>query len=132
MRLYRELLPDWERVLGRDHPDTLTTRQHIAHWADKAGDTPEALRLYRELLPDQERVLGRDHPNTLRTLTFVGFWAIRNGDQAEGRRWLREGLTRAEARFGPDHPLTQQLQDAIRNFGCEEPELGAPVTPGPR
>ncbi len=47
------------------------------------------------------------------------------------RRRLREGLARASARFGPDHPLTQQFHDAIRTFGCEEPEPGAPVTPGP-
>ena len=71
MRLFTELLPDQERVLGRDHPDTLTTRNNIA-WP---GTRPEAgrvraqasrCRLFTELLPDQERVLGRDHPDTLR------------------------------------------------------------------
>jgi hypothetical protein len=30
VRLYRELLPDRIRVLGRDHPDVLTTRGNIA------------------------------------------------------------------------------------------------------
>ncbi len=79
----------------------------------------ELLRHLGELLPDQERVLGRDHPDTLTTLGFVGIWTIKNGDQAEGCRRLHEGLTRTEARFGSDHPLTQQLQGAIRNFGCE-------------
>ena len=33
LRLFRELLPDRERVLGPDHPDTLTTRNNIAYWA---------------------------------------------------------------------------------------------------
>jgi hypothetical protein len=33
LRLSRELLPDQERVLGPDHPDTLTTRGNIAYWA---------------------------------------------------------------------------------------------------
>ena len=33
LRLFRELLPDRERVLGPDHPDTLTTRNNIASWA---------------------------------------------------------------------------------------------------
>ena len=41
LRLFRELLPDMERVLGRDHPDTLTTRNNIAaldrrDWARRA------------------------------------------------------------------------------------------------
>jgi hypothetical protein len=30
LRLHRELLPDQERVLGPDHPDTLATRTNIA------------------------------------------------------------------------------------------------------
>ena len=30
LRLFRELLPDRERVLGPDHPDTLTTRNNMA------------------------------------------------------------------------------------------------------
>jgi hypothetical protein len=29
LRLFRALLPDYERVLGPDHPDTLTTREWI-------------------------------------------------------------------------------------------------------
>jgi hypothetical protein len=67
LRLFKELLPDRERVLGKDHPDTLTTRGNIAAWIGESGDQREALRLFKELLPDQERVLGRDHPNTLST-----------------------------------------------------------------
>ena len=67
LRLFTELLPDQERVLGRDHPDTLTTRNNIAGWTGSVGDAREALRLFTELLPDQERVLGRDHPDTLET-----------------------------------------------------------------
>ena len=67
LRLSRELLPDQERVLGPDHPDTLTTRDNIASWTGECGDAAGALRLSRELLPDQERVLGPDHPDTLTT-----------------------------------------------------------------
>ncbi|MGO9815125.1 MAG: tetratricopeptide repeat protein [Isosphaeraceae bacterium] len=67
MRLLHALLPDQERVLGRDHPDTLRNRNNIAFWTGRVGDAREALRLFTELLPDQERVLGPDHPDTLRT-----------------------------------------------------------------
>jgi len=37
LRLFAELLPAMERVLGRDHPSTLTTRNNIAHWTGRAG-----------------------------------------------------------------------------------------------
>ena len=37
LRLCRELLPDRQRILGSDHPDTLTMHHHIAHWTGEAG-----------------------------------------------------------------------------------------------
>jgi hypothetical protein len=67
LRLFQQLLPDQERVLGRDHPETLITRNNIAFLTEERGRPEEALRLYQELLPDQERVLGRDHPGSLTT-----------------------------------------------------------------
>ena len=45
LRLFPELLPDQERVLGRDHPDTLNTRSNIASWTGEVGDA-RALRLF--------------------------------------------------------------------------------------
>ena len=65
LRLFRELLPDRVRVLGRDHPEVLRTRSNVAFWTGGCGDGAEALRLFRELLPDMIRVLGPDHPSVL-------------------------------------------------------------------
>ena len=36
LRLFQELLPDQERVLGADHPDILSTREWIAALLDRA------------------------------------------------------------------------------------------------
>jgi hypothetical protein len=35
--LFAALLPVRERVLGAGHPDTLTTRHHLAHWTTQAA-----------------------------------------------------------------------------------------------
>ena len=59
LRLFAELLPDQERVLGLDHADTLETRSKAAMCTRDLGETREALRLFCELLPDQERSTGR-------------------------------------------------------------------------
>ena len=75
LRLSRELLPDLERVLGPDHPSTLTARNNNAAWTGFCGDAAEALRLSRELLPDLERVLGPDHPSTLTARKNNAYWA---------------------------------------------------------
>ena len=44
LRLFRELLPDLERVLGPDHPDTLTTRSNIAGLGKDADRERRAVR----------------------------------------------------------------------------------------
>ena len=37
---FAELLPIRERVLGPEHPDTLTTRRNLASWTGQAEDGP--------------------------------------------------------------------------------------------
>jgi hypothetical protein len=90
LRLFQELLPDRERVLGPGHPDTLATRGHIASWTGQTGRAREALRLFQELLPDLQRVLGPDHPDTLATRGHIAHWAqedvnARNKDKTKRR-----------------------------------------------
>ncbi|HSV65487.1 MAG TPA: tetratricopeptide repeat protein [Mycobacteriales bacterium] len=42
LRLFRELLPDLQRVLGPNHPDTLATQKAVAYWEQRAqGQEPE-------------------------------------------------------------------------------------------
>ncbi|MFF1803929.1 tetratricopeptide repeat protein, partial [Streptomyces virginiae] len=53
------------RVLGEDHPDTLTSRNNLASAYRAAGDLGRAIPLYEQTLTDRTRVLGTDHPSTL-------------------------------------------------------------------
>jgi hypothetical protein len=61
---YAALLPDLERVLGAEHPDTLSARWDLALWTAEAGDAAGGRDQYAALLPDLDRVLGADHPTT--------------------------------------------------------------------
>ena len=53
LRLFHALLPERERVFGRDHPGTYSTRNNIAASTGESGDPREALRLFQALLQDQ-------------------------------------------------------------------------------
>ena len=64
LSLCEALLPDRQRVLGPDHPETLTTRHNIAYFTGQTGDVGTALSLCEALLPDRQRVFGPDHPYT--------------------------------------------------------------------
>lgn len=100
------VLADCERVLGPDHPDTLTTRSDLAAAYQSAGRQCEAIRLYERNVADFERVLGPDHPSTL----------ISRSDLAEAYRWAgrlpeaialyEHALGDFERVLGTDHPST--------------------------
>jgi len=54
-----------QRVLGAEHPSTLTANINLAfaYWA--VGRTREAIELGERVLADRERILGHTHPETL-------------------------------------------------------------------
>ena len=51
-----------ERVLGREHPDTLTRVNNLAFLYRAQGRHGEAEPLLKRALAARERVLGREHP----------------------------------------------------------------------
>ena len=53
------------KILGPDHPDTLTSRNNLAGAYRSAGRLDQAIPLYEEVLADRVRLLGDDHPQTL-------------------------------------------------------------------
>jgi tetratricopeptide (TPR) repeat protein len=62
--LLEQALADRQRVLGADHPQTLTSRNNLAYAYQSAGDLGRAIPLYEQALADTVRVLGADHPTT--------------------------------------------------------------------
>ncbi|MFI1177512.1 tetratricopeptide repeat protein, partial [Streptomyces melanogenes] len=53
------------RLLGHDHPDTLTSHNNLAGAYESAGDLARAIPLFKQTLKDRQRVLGEDHRDTL-------------------------------------------------------------------
>jgi len=62
--LYKGALADCKRLLGADHPTTLTTRNNLAMVSRAAGRTADAITLYERTLAYRERIMGADHPDT--------------------------------------------------------------------
>src|SRR5262249_50706121 len=60
-----QLAADRKRILGPDHPDTLTARGNLAAVLWPEGRTAEAFAIQKKLVADYERTLGPDHPDTL-------------------------------------------------------------------
>ena len=48
--------PKRNRLLGREHEDTLAARRNFADWTYQGGEPRDALRTYQEVLFDQARI----------------------------------------------------------------------------
>ena len=61
-----------KRVLGDDHPDTLTSMEYLAETYWQQGRWSEAEALYLVVLEKRKLVLGDHHPDTLESITRTG------------------------------------------------------------
>ena len=80
---FAALLPVIERVLGAEHPGTLTARANLARWTGEAGDPAAARDQFAALLPVFEKVLGVEHHSTLTARANLGYWTGHAESQAE-------------------------------------------------
>jgi tetratricopeptide (TPR) repeat protein len=104
--LYEKCLAKRKRILGDDHPDTLSTLIERAVVFDRKGDYDCALPLYEECLEKRRKILGDDHPNTLSTLNGLAFTLFLKGECARALPLLEECLVQAKAILGNSHDWT--------------------------
>ena len=52
-------------MLGKEHPDTLTSKNNLAEVLSSQGNYEEAEQIHRQALALRERVLGKEDPDTL-------------------------------------------------------------------
>ena len=63
-QLQNDTLTRLRRVLGDDHPDTLTSASRLADNLRALGEYQQARALDEDTLARRRRVLGDDHPDT--------------------------------------------------------------------
>jgi hypothetical protein len=74
------------RVLGAEHPNTLTTASRLAWSLSNQGKYADAVRIEREVLGVQKRVLGAEHPDTLSVAGNLALSLSRQGKYVEAER----------------------------------------------
>jgi tetratricopeptide (TPR) repeat protein len=104
---------DCERVLGVDHPDTLTARIRLAYAYESAGRLAEAIPLSERALADRQRVLGADHPDTLRLRNTLAGAYQSAGRLAEAIPLFERTVADYERVLGADHPDTLRLRNNL-------------------
>ncbi|GAB5520625.1 MAG: hypothetical protein RhofKO_28760 [Rhodothermales bacterium] len=122
------LVEERARVLGLDHPSTLTSMNNLAGLLDSTGRYGEAEPLYRQALEGSERVLGLDHPDTLLSVNNLAGLLDSTGRYGEAEPLYRRALEGSERVLGLDHPSTLSsmnnlayLLQATGRYGEAEP-----------
>ena len=95
-----------KRVLGDEHPDTLSSMNNLAVLYWNQGRYDEAEPLYLETLETRKRVLGDDHPDTLSSMNNLADPVLEPGPLRRGRAAPPETLETRKRVLGDDHPNT--------------------------
>ena len=94
------------RVLGEEHPNTLTSMNNLAETLRAQGDLAGARELHEQALEVRRRMLGEEHPDTLMSRNNLAETLHAQGDLA-GARELHEWALEVSRRvLGAEHPTT--------------------------
>jgi tetratricopeptide (TPR) repeat protein len=88
----RQALQLGKRVLGKDHPDTLTSINSFAESLRQRGKYTEAETMHRQTLLLKERVLGKDHPDMLTSISNLANSLRQRGKYTEAETMNRQTL----------------------------------------
>jgi tetratricopeptide (TPR) repeat protein len=105
-RIIREVLGVSRRVLGEEHPDTLTHASNLAKSLWNQGKFAGAERIHREVLGARKQVLGEEHAATLTSGSNLALSLLKQGKHAEAEPIQRLVLGARKRVLGEDHPDT--------------------------
>jgi eukaryotic-like serine/threonine-protein kinase len=94
------------RVLGPEHPDTLTTMNNLAAVYDIEGKFPETEALFSQILEIRRRVLGPEHPDTLASMMNLGTVYGDEGQYAQAEALDQQTLEIKRRVLGSENPAT--------------------------
>ncbi|MEV0119204.1 tetratricopeptide repeat protein, partial [Streptomyces sp. NPDC050844] len=111
--LFRRSLKAALRLLGEDHPRTLTMRNNLAHAVGAAGDVGRALSLHEQVLADCIRVFGEDHSDTLMARNNLALAVGAAGDVGRAVSLLEQVLADCIRVLGEDHQATLMARNNL-------------------
>jgi hypothetical protein len=115
------------RVLGQEHPDTLTSIANLALTYQNQGRWKEAEELDVQVMETRKRVLGQEHPDTLTTMNNLAFtWNLQCRDN-EALALMEECFKLRKKKLGPDHPDTMSSLRVLNEWQMEKLALNSVI-----
>jgi len=105
-KLQEQVLEACRRLLGEEHPDTLTAMHSLALTRKYQGDLAGALQLQEQVLEARRRLLGEQHPDTLGAMANLAATVYAQGDLAGARKLQEQVLEASRRLLDEEHPGT--------------------------
>ncbi|KJZ69219.1 hypothetical protein HIM_11398 [Hirsutella minnesotensis 3608] len=110
-----------KRVLGEEHPDTLSSMAWLASTYSSQGRWKEAEEVQLRAMETSKRLLGEEHPNTLSSMARLASTYSSQGRWKEAEELQLRAMETSKRVLGQEHPDTLSsmawLASTYRNQG---------------
>ncbi len=104
--LFRQSVQEREKVLGKEHVDTLRSKHCLAATLYEQQKYPEAEELLRQSAQEREKVLGKDHLNTVKSKHWLAITLFRQQKYYEAEELSRQAVEGAEMNLSREDVIT--------------------------
>jgi non-specific serine/threonine protein kinase/serine/threonine-protein kinase len=101
------------RVMGENHPVTLTAMNSLALLLRDQGKYAEAEPLFTKALDARRRALGEEHADTLDSMRSLAVLYLAKGAYSNAEALLVKALEITRRALGPDHPGTLDTMNEL-------------------
>jgi tetratricopeptide (TPR) repeat protein len=102
--LYVKVLEASRRVLGEEHPDTISAMANLAVTYRDQGRWKEAEELQVKVVEASRRVVGEEHPDTIRAMADLAHTKRDLGHNDVAVDMMTQAATASSRVLGDDHP----------------------------
>ena len=117
------------RVLGHEHPSTLSSMANLASTYRNQGRCKEAEELFVKVLETRKRVLGQEHPSTLTSIASLAYTWKSQGRVAEAIAMLAQAVNSYSSVFGNDHPYCRAWMSTLKRWTGEKQKGAWMISP---
>ncbi|KAF2690360.1 HET-domain-containing protein [Lentithecium fluviatile CBS 122367] len=121
--LFLQVMETSLRVLGDEHPSTLTSMANLASTYRNQGRWKEAEELQATELGICSRVLGDEHPDTLTSMANLAFTLQSQGSISKAASLIENCCELQTEVLGPEHPDTVSSRETLAAWRLDTVQL---------
>jgi hypothetical protein len=126
-KMRKEVLEKRRRILGEEHPSTISAMNNLANTLGEQGQLDEAAKMLQEVLEKRRRILGEEHPDTISAMNNLASTLGEQGQLDEAMALLEVAVQRMKRIHGNEHPHTRIASSTLARLSAyaasaQEPE----------